>query len=83
MKKLVIREYQRKKGYMKKVLFASAAALFMLSGCAAGTGITEREDAAERTDAAGRTDTLGKGEEPYVLDWYINYSWFTSKWGAI
>lgn len=73
-----IKEDIRKKEHMGKVLFAAAAALFALSGCAA----SRTQDAAAEQRDEGRADHLTDEKEPYVLDWYINYSWFTSKWGG-
>lgn len=58
---------------------AAAAAVLCLTGCAAvNEGNTEAEHTAKDTPAWQRLAE----EEDITLDWYINYSWFATKWGG-
>ncbi|MCR4998531.1 MAG: extracellular solute-binding protein [Lachnospiraceae bacterium] len=48
------------------LLLVAALTLGLLGGC---------------TVEKGAESTLGSGQEPITLDWYVNYSWFTTRWG--
>lgn len=49
------------------ILLAACLSLGMLTGCVGDS--TEKEAVSE------------DGKEPITLDWYVNYSWFTTGWG--
>ena len=52
------------------------AAGFLLAGC----GKEAAEDPKNAADATAESD-LTASEADVTFDWYINYSWFTTKWG--
>lgn len=59
----------------------------LLIGCAAHAGGNTETESGENMEAEGggqdapAWQRLAK-EEPITLDWYINYSWFATKWGG-
>lgn len=59
----------------------------LLIGCAAHAGGNTETESGENMETEGQKQDapawqrLAK-EEPITLDWYINYSWFATKWGG-
>lgn len=69
------------------MVVCACAVSALLTGCAApGGGNTGTESGENMETEGGGQDApawqrLAK-EEPITLDWYINYSWFATKWGG-
>ncbi|NLJ90511.1 MAG: extracellular solute-binding protein [Clostridiales bacterium] len=66
------------KMYRKKYYFITGLAIFILlisiSGCSR-SGSTQNMQGREEASIEWEDD------EKVTLDWYVNYSWFTTKWG--
>ena len=62
------------KRLLEKSLVILAAAAFALTGCA---GATDTDKGSEKTE---NNSVVSKGDD-VTLDWYINFSWFNTKWG--
>lgn len=70
----------RKKGfYWKRAGILAAAGLF-LCGCGE-KGTAGKELKTDRSISAEETAGTPEEQETVTLDWYINFSWFTTPWG--
>lgn len=80
-------------GYQKRLGTAALAAAILLSGLAGCGTAGKKEDGRAETELASADEMAvceDKGTVPgwqrdsqdkVTLDWYINYSWFTTPWG--
>lgn len=68
---------------MKKRIVSGLLVLLMLF-CITGQILMEREKPAEAAVAAdGEIPGWQRyADEPVTLDWYVNYSWFVTRWGG-
>ena len=61
---------------LKTNLILGILASFVIGGC--GTGASGNLDAGVTGDSGGTTVSA---KDQVTFDWYINYSWFNTKWG--
>ena len=68
---------------MKKLLalaLSTVMAMSVMTGCGSSEGGKDAELPAPKTEAKEGEPGWKDDTEPITLDWYINYSWYTSMW---
>lgn len=56
-------------------------AVLLLLACGCGSSV-QGEEAEPGSEESSRKDREKDAEEPVTLDWYVNYSWFTTPFGG-
>ena len=75
----------KKRSGRKKIIGRAAGILvilLLLSGCTGDSADDERGPLQSSTGEGVQPAWQHLADEPITFDWYINYSWYSSKWGG-
>lgn len=59
------------------LLLLTSLSLFLLTGCNSNNGQEDKLELEETTE-----NRQNNPDDKVTLDWYVNYSWFTTQWGG-